>query len=137
MSRLVQWQILLWLIIFLTLSACAPASTSTPLPTAVEVTLTPAGALEVAQRPTPPAFGEFDPATVNDINLADYPVLPTISPSVRTIYQAGLARGNNPHVFAKLGDNLTNNPHFLVPFSQAPKDVDSAFVTLFRIPSVV
>lgn len=123
MSRLVQWQIFLWLIIFLTLSACAPASTSTPLPTAVEVTLTPASALEVAQRPTPPAFGEFDPATVNDINLADYPILPVISSGVRAIYQAGLARGNNPYVFAKLGDSMTDNPHFLIPLGAGDYDL--------------
>jgi len=124
--RLAQFLIAVSLII----SACVSATTPVPLatPTGIapalsvipELTETP---VEALPRPVPPVFGEFDPATVNEINLADFPVLPVISPTVRVIYQAGLARGHNPHVFAKLGDSMTDNLHFLVPLSEGDYDL--------------
>lgn len=123
MSRVVLWRLSLLLTTFLALNACATALVPAPPPTATEVTTAPASASEAARRPTPPVFGEFDPASVSEINLADYPVIPVISPTVRVIYQAGLARGNNPHVFAKLGDSMTDNPHFLVPLSEGDYDL--------------
>lgn len=72
-------------------------------------------------RPAPPVFGRFDPNTTRDIDVDALPVLPEITPamaeSLRAIYRAGLAKGNNPHVFAKLGDCMTENDHFLVPLT--------------------
>ena len=76
-------------------------------------------------RPATPVFGSFDPARVRDIKLDDYPIVPTISPAARAIYQAGLARGNNPRVFSKLGDCMTENPYFLVTFSGGHYDLGS------------
>ena len=37
----------------------------------------------------------------------------SISGRTRQIYQAGLARGNNPRVFVKVGDSITNNQPFM------------------------
>jgi len=70
-------------------------------------------------------FGAFDPAGVSALKLADYPVVPAISANARAIYQAGLARGNRPQVFSKLGDCMTENPFFLVTFSQNQYDLGS------------
>jgi hypothetical protein len=94
-----------------TLAACSgglPAPTSTPAPIAPSA------------RPNPPTpvFGQFDPASVSGINLADYPVIPTIDPSLKTVFDAGVAQGNNPRVFSKLGDCMTENPYFLVTFDE-------------------
>ncbi len=95
--------------------AAAPAATpaATPTPAA---SATPAPLPTVA-RPAPPEFGNFDPSSVAGIDLADYPVVPAIGPNALAIYQDGLGRGNNPRVFSKLGDCMTENPYFLVTFS--------------------
>jgi|GEM_PF-683910 len=37
----------------------------------------------------------------------------SISSRTRQIYQSGLSRGNNPRVFVKVGDSITNNQPFL------------------------
>ena len=100
-------------------SATVAAATSIP-------TLEPAGtstSTSAIQRPAPPVLGEFDPASVSGIKLSDYPVVPEITPAARTIYQAGLARGNNPRVFSKLGDCMTETPYFLAPFSEGKYDL--------------
>ncbi len=68
-------------------------------------------------RPAPPALGGFDPVTVADIALADYAIIPEIGAQAKAIYQTGIAAGNNPRVFSKLGDCMTENPNFLAPFS--------------------
>jgi hypothetical protein len=45
------------------------------------------------------------------------PIIPTqISARVREIYQSGLAVGNNPHVFSRIGDCASAAPAFLVSF---------------------
>jgi hypothetical protein len=95
----------------LALSACASTPAATP---------TASGALK---RPPPPVLGQFDPASVRDIKLADYPIVPAISPAMREVYQAGLQQGNNPNVFAKLGDCMTENPYFLGPYSAGQYDL--------------
>jgi hypothetical protein len=74
-------------------------------------------------QPATPAFGAFDPASVADLKLADYPVVPAISANARAIYLAGLQAGNNPHVFSKLGDCMTENPYFLVTFADGDYDL--------------
>jgi hypothetical protein len=91
----------------LILIACARADLLKPTEVAVPT----------SERPAPPVLGQFDPASVANTNLNDYPVVPQVSPAVREIYQAGLARGNNPRVFSKLGDCMTETPNFLAPFS--------------------
>ncbi len=76
----------------------------------------PSGAQDDAPRGidlTPPTLGDFDPADVADIDIMDYPILPELTAHARAIYAAGVARGNNPHVFSKVGDCMTAAPEFL------------------------
>jgi len=99
-------------------TASAPRPTSSPAPS---VTASPV--VRPIARPPTPVFGAFNPASVSSLKLDDYPVIPSISPTALAIYQAGLARGNNPRVFSKLGDCMTENPYFLVTFSQGQYDL--------------
>jgi hypothetical protein len=69
----------------------------------------------------PRAYGTFDGA-----NLADHPpipepdipagVVPQVSAIAREYYNHGLALGNDPSAFSKLGDCNTENGRFLVMF---------------------
>ncbi|MBZ0306524.1 MAG: SGNH/GDSL hydrolase family protein, partial [Anaerolineae bacterium] len=65
---------------------------------------------------TPPELGEFDPASVSDIDISAYPLLPEVTDHAREIYQAGIAQGNQPQVFSKVGDCMTAAEYFLTPF---------------------
>jgi hypothetical protein len=77
-----------------------------------------------APRPTLSKLGSFDPASVQNIRLEDYAVVPeNISPEMRAVYQAGLAQGLRPNVFSKLGDCMTENEFFLAPFSDGDFDL--------------
>ena len=44
------------------------------------------------------------------------PIIPTVSQRAREIYQRGLALGNNPRAFSKIGDCQAVPPYFLAPF---------------------
>ncbi len=46
----------------------------------------------------------------------DLPVIPTVSEAMRAVYQRGLQNGNNPRVFAKVGDCSTVTKSFLGAF---------------------
>lgn len=90
------------------------------VPTALLAGPTPAP----APRPTLPKLGSFDPASVQNIQLEDYAVVPeNISPEMRAMYQAGLAQGLRPNVFSKLGDCMTENEFFLAPFGDGDFDL--------------
>ena len=105
----------------LVLGACSPAPAATA--TVSSPSKTPVPEASPVARPPTPVFGAFNPATVSNLKIDDYPVIPTISATARAIYQAGLARGNNPRVFSKLGDCMTENPFFLVTFSHGQYDL--------------
>ncbi len=48
------------------------------------------------------------------------PVVPTtVSDAMKQVYQAGLARGNDPNAFSKTGDCQNVVPYFLAPFDDA------------------
>jgi hypothetical protein len=51
------------------------------------------------------------------------PVLPTISPRMKALYAEGIAAGNNPGVFSKLGDCMTDNAHFLKPLAEGKAEL--------------
>jgi hypothetical protein len=93
------------------LVACSPAQSS------------PSG----ATRPAPPVFGQFDPATTKDIDVAALPVMPALTPAIRdnlrATFELGKAKGNNLRVFAKLGDCMTENPYFLGPIANNQFDL--------------
>jgi hypothetical protein len=46
----------------------------------------------------------------------EWPVIPTLSAHAKALYQAGLARGNNPQAFSKIGDCQNITSHFLGAF---------------------
>jgi hypothetical protein len=52
-------------------------------------------------------------------NWQDYPVIPDISPRAIEIYQRGIALGNDPHRFSKIGDCQSIPTYFLAPFEDA------------------
>jgi hypothetical protein len=101
------------ILLLIGLTACAAQPTATPIP---PPTATPA-------RPAPPVLGNFDSASVANINLDNYPIIPAIGPAAIAIYKAGIAGGNQARVFSKLGDCMTENPYFLGPFSAGQYDL--------------
>jgi hypothetical protein len=82
-----------------------PAATVTPVATVLAaITIPPATAIPTVTA-LPPNFWET------------LPVIPIqISQRVRQIYQNGLALGNNPHVFSRIGDCNSAAPAFMVGF---------------------
>lgn len=71
--------------------------------------------------PLPPASQPevFNQAALRDIDLDRLPVLPEITPAMReqlrAAYAVGKMKGRNPRVLTKMGDCMTDNPHFLAP----------------------
>jgi uncharacterized protein YraI len=61
-------------------------------------------------------MGPFDPAKVKDIDLSAYPIVGQATGRARAIFQEGRARGNDPHVVAKVGDCSSAHWYFLDPF---------------------
>ena len=51
------------------------------------------------------------------IDLASYPVVPTIDDHILVIYQEGVRKGNNLQVFSKVGDCMTSTVDFMQPFA--------------------
>jgi hypothetical protein len=76
--------------------------------------------------PTPSVPSPTDtstPATTSTPLPADFwqklPVIPLeISDRMRGIYRLGLALGNNPHIFSRIGDCTSAAPNFLVGFDR-------------------
>ncbi|HML23054.1 MAG TPA: SGNH/GDSL hydrolase family protein [Aggregatilinea sp.] len=70
-----------------------------------------------------PVLGEFDPASVESIDLAEIPILPEISAQARLVYEQGIAAGMNPAVFSKVGDCMTDTPFFLIDIGDGNYDL--------------
>src|SRR6185436_8906854 len=51
-----------------------------------------------------------------------WPAIPAVSPKMREVYQKGLAMGNDPHAFSKVGDCQNVSSYFLAVFEK-PDDV--------------
>ena len=130
-----------WILIgLLALTACAPLATHTPQPSATPIprlaptalssptalhlpTLTrpPAPTLTSAPTVTSAPAVTSTPSATPDTRLPpdqwqDWPVIPALSAKARTLYQAGLAGGNHPHAFSKIGDCQNITSHFLGAF---------------------
>jgi hypothetical protein len=54
-------------------------------------------------------------ATPLPASWQDYPVIPNISQRAIEIYQLGIAQGNDPHSFSKIGDCQNITTYFLAP----------------------
>ena len=75
--------------------------TATPEPTAT-VTLT---SVPPTITPTPAPTATATPdLRLKPEDWRDWPIIPSLSPRAREIYQEGLAMGNNPRAFSKIGD---------------------------------
>ncbi len=73
-------------------------------------------AIEISPAPTHIAVDTSDPDFWKDL-----PVVPDhISPRVLEIYQRGLAMGNNPNAFSKVGDCNSTIPYFLADYDRGP-----------------
>ncbi len=97
-------------VVLLATAACRPPGESAT----VEPVATPAGD-QIAATVTPG----------DRLDLADLPILPTVSGRSREIYARGVADGRNPQVFSKLGNCMMASEDLLVPFSGGRYDLGS------------
>ena len=85
---------------------------------------------------SPPELGSFDPVSIEDIVVADYPILPELTDHTQVIYEAGLEADNNPKVFSKVGDCMTATyEYFLGPFGDDAYDLGEDYADLENIIS--
>jgi hypothetical protein len=97
-----------------TMTAEVASATATSLPFPTLAAVSPTATLTIAG---------ITPSTTPTLLPPDFwqklPVIPeTISDRVREIYQQGLAKGNNPNVFSRIGDCTSAAPDFLVDFDR-------------------
>ena len=59
----------------------------------------------------------YDPARIQDIDLAAFPVVGNATARAREIFKQGQEMGNNPNVLAKVGDCSSEHWFFLKPFA--------------------
>jgi hypothetical protein len=74
--------------------------------------------------PTRPAATSTPRPTLAPEAWKELPVVPPISDRVVEIYQNGLAAGNNPHAFSKIGDCGSTPGWFLGDFDRGPRYYD-------------
>ena len=92
------------------------ASSSTAVQPDAIITITP-----------PQAIVTFTPTaapTATDPPPQDWPslpVVPTVHPQMRGVFQIGLQNGNNPNAFSKVGDCETAASWFLMNFDKGPQ----------------
>jgi hypothetical protein len=72
------------------------------------------GPVEVTATPVPSPTATFDPEAWSSL-----PVLPELSPRARAVLLEGIALGNNPRAFAKIGDCESRTTWFLGDFDLA------------------
>ncbi|MFN8384015.1 MAG: SGNH/GDSL hydrolase family protein [Anaerolineales bacterium] len=105
------------LLIFL-LAACT-SSQKTSQPTAETVSTSEVKITETATEEVTTAT-EVTAATPHPTLAADewktLPIVPTVSDAMREVYKRGLAMGNDPNAFSKVGDCQTNTGFYLVDF---------------------
>lgn len=93
--------------------------TSSPIPTeTTDLSQLPATPTKLDSTPIPTLTPRptFEPNTWEQL-----PVIPPISDSVIEIYQRGIAQGNNPNAFSKVGDCGSTPAWFLGDFDRGPK----------------
>jgi hypothetical protein len=107
-------------------AAIPPSTAGSPTPTAQARTLAPTRT-QAATRTVVKTSDPGPTAPTNPLNIAlgadgwkELPVLPVVSRTARAIYQQGLALGNDPHAFSKVGDCNSLPPTFLTNFDSDP-----------------
>jgi len=68
-------------------------------------------------------MGGYDPALIENIDLAAYPVVGSSTARARDIFLQGRAMGNNPNVLAKVGDCSSEHWFFLSVFAWGKYDL--------------
>ncbi len=111
--------------ILLVLVACSAPSNSTP--TLISPKIEPT--LEAVQTLLPTAIPITSTSTLVSPSIAPFicdenwqglPVIPTVTDSARKLYQKGIAVGNDPHAFSKIGDGEISTEWFLADFDLGP-----------------
>jgi hypothetical protein len=90
----------------------APTASLTELPPSTELT-TPTESLV----PSPSPDMRLSPD-----DWQNWPVVPTVSPEMKVLFQHGLAMGNNPAVFSKIGDGEISTVWFLTQYDLGPSN---------------
>ncbi|GAP16092.1 hypothetical protein LARV_03888 [Longilinea arvoryzae] len=115
------------LLFSLLLSACSPAVTPS---TAVAPVTSPTAALMPSDTPTATDTAQPQPGdtaapsatapkpTLGPDDWKSLPVIPAVSDTARAIYQKGLALGNDPARFSRIGDCQNISTYFLAGFDQ-------------------
>ncbi len=124
------------LLIILVLAACSQTPTATqPTPTKTPVTATTQAPTQTASPtqqpsaiPTKQPAEETEPTTkvsqtssptitpdlrLRPENWQSWPIIPDLSPEMIALYQAGLANGNDAHMFSVIGDCQSSPTYFL------------------------
>jgi hypothetical protein len=96
-----------------TLPLPSPSPSSAPAATRALPTGTPA-----PQAPPPLTATAASAPPLSGDQWQALPVVPPISPAMRAVYQKGLAMGNNPAAFSKVGDCETTPTWFLGDFDR-------------------
>ena len=96
------------------ISAVTPTSRMTDTPTATLI-----------EMPTPTAT--LLPSPTPDTRLSpedwqNWPVVPTVSAEMKTLFQHGLASGNNPAAFSKIGDGEISTVWFFTQYDMDPSN---------------
>ncbi len=95
--------------------ALAPTASDTVAPTATG-TLTPAPSETTSPSPVPPTVTLTPDTRLPPEDWREWPVIPAVSARARQVYQQGVAEGNDPHRFSKVGDCQNIPSHFLANF---------------------
>lgn len=96
-------------------SPTAESTAAAPSPTRG---LTTPAAADATAVPTAPVAAEevLQPTPADPANWREFPVIPSISDTARSIYQQGQVLGRNPHAFSKIGDCQCSTDLFFVNF---------------------
>lgn len=113
--------LLFMLVASILMAGCAPLGKDTPTSIdQVVQTGTPTSTGPAQASSTPPSTSTPNPqySPTPDVRLKpeqwrDWPIVPAISPRAAQIYEQGLAMGNDPHAFSKVGDCQSITEAFL------------------------
>ncbi len=78
--------------------------------------MTPPSRQQPALKPTVPSPTNTPDLRLDPEDWQNWPVIPTVSASARAIYEEGLAKGNDPDRFSKVGDCQNITTFFLAAF---------------------
>ncbi|MGB8214773.1 MAG: hypothetical protein WCE68_14545 [Anaerolineales bacterium] len=90
-----------------------PVMTATATPLAATLTISPTATETLVPSPTPDT-------SLPPEQWQEWPVVPTVSPEMKTLFQQGLQAGNNPAAFAKIGDGEISTAWFLTQYDLGP-----------------